>query len=80
MAVACDHQTRERCVGWPQRFHRVRHGAARLARSQYQRAPIRRGQVGGCVVQRQRALNRHVVQVAEQGAGIAQFSGKVVLH
>ena len=71
VVVAGDDQARERGVGGPQRFDRVRHRAARFARAEHHGAAFgRRRQKGGGVVQRQSALHRHVKQVAQQRAGI----------
>jgi hypothetical protein len=73
VAVARDHQARERRVFGPQRFDRLRHRATGLAGAEHQGVVFGRPrQVRGGVVQRQRALNGHVVQVAQQGARVIE--------
>ena len=71
--ITRDHQARQRRICRPEGFDGLRHRPTGLSGAQHQRAATVgrvwwRWEVHGGVVQRQRALDRHVVQVAQQGA------------
>ena len=73
VAVTRDDQPAQWRFSGPKRLDRLRHRAARLARTQHKRAAllgIRRGwQKTRGVVQRQSALHRHAEQVLQKLAG-----------
>ncbi|CAM3824697.1 hypothetical protein ACAN107058_17550 [Paracidovorax anthurii] len=77
VAVARDHEARERSLRRPQRLQRVHHRAARLARAQHQRAaPGRRRQVLRHALQRQRGPHGGVVEVAQEAHGLGGRIGR----
>ncbi len=77
VVIARHHQPGQRRIGRPQGLQRLRHGTARLAGAQDQRpAPGRRcRQVCAHAGQRQRALDRHAVEMFQKRARRASCVG-----